>query len=664
MRKVYLLFLLAMLPLLAANAQVDNQASALTRGSSSKGDLNGDGKVNVADVVTLVNLILKDEDKNEESETGIRVDVGTFNTQIKNLEQRIAILEAQDMGVEQLKKDLEALKAEVAEMSNKTTVEDKEFKNLQNQIDSLAKAIEMASATMVTGVVLQETLDCVVGTINLPGFNPAFLAAYVGENKTGIPEFPISGSDYNFYPNGYYLKASELPTDENMFVGNSGKNAYLVNGTGNAGKLYFTINPRKVDPTLLQFSLINSTGEESPIGLSEVKKSDHLITYAIGRHGNGLTRTDGDFPYTPSGTNVENDKTYLYEAKATVALDGIEKIHFDWTKFGYQNKWDAGASLLGTDQGADTEANNMYGRYLYFMRMIKTKQFENVLEASLKLIQDFYNGLYSQRSKLQKSALRVSWDDGENDVISGFDITTVTINPLNFKQMALSEEIMPWSFVNFEKTLGDLAKTIRENASDVTSVALKSVSMDGSQPKMTITAGTSDVVINISEELYNAINNGMELSSLEQIVNAILHPYQTLRNSGSGTMTRVDSYLNKSAANAMREKGGNIALNGVEPILLFENAEGIRQLHSNMTINGDGATTFIMTSFTEEYIVPAYMKYIAVIQEGRVVEANTFEGKEKLAQLSLPVGESEIVYQVSDFYGNVITKRYAVNRNQ
>ena len=156
----------------------------------------------------------------------------------------------------------------------------------------------------------------------------------------------------------------------------------------------------------------------------------------------------------------------------------------------------------------------------------------------------------------------------------------------------------------------------------------------------------------------------MELSSLEQIVNAILHPYQTLRNSGSGTMTRVDSYLNKSAANAMREKGGNIALNGVEPILLFENAEGIRQLHSNMTINGDGATTFIMTSFTEEYIVPAYMKYIAVIQEGRVVEANTFEGKEKLAQLSLPVGESEIVYQVSDFYGNVITKRYVVNRNQ
>lgn len=580
MRTRFLATLTALLMLtnVCLNAQVDNQASGLTRGTSTVGDLNGDGKVNVADVVTLVNLIMKSEENSDDTVLG---------------------------------------------------------------------------PTMITGLVLQETLDCVFGTINLPGFTPGFLAAYVGENKTGMPEFPISGSDYNIYPNGYYLKASELPNDEDMFVGNSGKNAYLINGTGNAGNLYFSINPREIDPSLFQFDIINSTGEESPIKLSDVTKSDHLITYGIGKHGNGLTR------------NVENYNPFLYEAKVTIALDGIEKIHFDWTKFGYQNMWDAGASLLNSTQAGDPSADNMFGRYLYLMGMVKTKQFENVLEASLKIIQDFYNGVYSQRNKLQKQALRISWDDGENDLISSFDITSVIINPLNFKQMALSEEVMSWSFDNFEKTLDDLAKTIRENASDATSVSLKSVSMDGSQPKMTITTGNSDVVINITEELYNAINNGMELSSLEQSVNAILHPYHTLKNSSSsGLMNRATSYLIKRAASAMREKGGNIALNGVEPILLFENAEGISQLHSNMTINGDGATTFIMTSLTEEYIVPAYMKYIAVIQDGRVMEACTYEGKEKLAQLSLPVGESEIVYQVSDFYGNVITKRYAVSRIQ
>ena len=148
------------------------------------------------------------KDNVDDVEHGIRTDIQTLksglDSQIATLESRIAILEAQDMGVEQLKKDLQALKDEVAKKADKTYV-DEEIKKLQDQIDLLAEAIKKASETMVTGVVIQETLDCVVGTINLPGFNPAFLAAYVGENKTGMPEFPISGKDYNVDPDGNYL---------------------------------------------------------------------------------------------------------------------------------------------------------------------------------------------------------------------------------------------------------------------------------------------------------------------------------------------------------------------------------------------------------------------------------------------------------------------------
>jgi hypothetical protein len=191
-----------------------------------------------------------------------------------------------------------------------------------------------------------------------------------------MPEFPISGKDYNVDPDGNYLLASELPQDlngnwdEDAIIGNSGKNAYLINGTGNAGTLYFTINPRKVDPSLLHIDLINSKGEETGIALSDVKKSDHLITFAIGKHGNGLTRADEDAAedvlIAPApGQNVENEKTYLYEAKATVALDAIEKMHFDYTKFGFQNQWDAGSALLGVDQGPDAEAQNLFGRFQY-----------------------------------------------------------------------------------------------------------------------------------------------------------------------------------------------------------------------------------------------------------------------------------------------------------
>ena len=603
-----------------------------------------------------------------ESESGIRLDYGIFTPQINTLEERIAILEAQDMDVTQLKKNLEALKTEVAKNTNTGNVE--AGKEIQNKIDLLDEAISKASSVMITGVILQETLDCVVGTINLPGFTPAFLAAYVGENKTGMPEFPISGKEYNVDPNGNYLLASELPQglngnwNEDAIIGNSGKNAYLTNGTGNAGTLYFTINPRKVDPSLLQVDLINSLGEETGITLSDIQKSDHLITYAIGKHNNYTRGGDENSFIVPTPVNVENEKTYLYEAKATVTLDAIEKMHFYYTKFGYDNLWDAGYELTGATQSADNSANNMFGGYQYLAEAVKSKTATKVLQKSLTILQDFYNGVYSQRAKLQKSAVRVSWDDGVNDVISGFDITPVAINPLNFKQLFLLDNInMPWGFKNYEKALGDIAKTIQSKASSTTSVTLKSVSIDGTQPKMTLTAGDADVVVDITEEVYNAINNGMELSTLENMVNSILHPYQTI-SASSNTMTRVNNFLDKIGASVMIGQGGNVAWNGVEPILLFENMEGISQLHSDMTINGSGPTTFIMTSLTEEYIVPAYRKYIAIVQNGSVLKYYSVDGKEKIAQLNLPIGDSEIVYQVSDFYGNVVTKRYPVTRKQ
>ena len=554
------------------------------------------------------------KDNVDDVETGLRQDIQTLknglDSQISTLEQRIAVLEAQDMGVEQLKADLAALKAEVAKKANEEDVE-AALGLLQTQIDALAEQIKKVSQTMVTGVVLQETLDCVVGTINLPGFNPAFLAAYVGENKTGVPELPISGPDYNVDPDGNYLKASELPTDEDMFVGNSGKNSYLVNGTGNAGTLYFTINPRKVDPSLLNFSLINSTGEESPIKLSEVQKSSHLITFAIGKHGNGLTRADGDGDpvlVAPAGENVQNEKTYLYEAKATCALDGIEKIHYDYTKFGYNNLWDAGmhydesnmSTLVFSDHSADETAQNMLGRFVYLAKQIKARNAKNTLEGSLKILQDFYNGVYQQREKLQKQALRVSWDDGENDVISGFDITTVTINPLNYKQMILADQLLSgasWNVTAFDGIVTKIVSAVQaklpnvspitinlfpngttiivKNASDIVATTAVTVGDTAGTGTATIPAGTTLATVDLS-----TVINTASITSLQDQVNALLNPYNSLKNAtGAGIMTRVNNYLNTVSQKLLGAFDNAPCWKLTEPTLLFESREGIGRMY-------------------------------------------------------------------------------------
>ncbi|MBQ8991080.1 MAG: hypothetical protein IJ084_03630 [Prevotella sp.] len=628
------------------------------------------------------------KDNVDDVETGLRQDIQTLknglDSQISTLEQRIAVLEAQDMGVEQLKADLAALKAEVAKKANEEDVE-AALGLLQTQIDALAEQIKKTSQTMVTGVVLQETLDCVVGTINLPGFNPAFLAAYVGENKTGVPELPISGADYNVDPDGNYLKASELPTDEDMFVGNSGKNSYLVNGTGNAGTLYFTINPRKVDPSLLQFDLINSTGEESPIKLSDVQKSSHLITFAIGKHGNGLTRADGDDPVLvapTTGENVENDKTYLYEAKATCALEGIEKIHFDYTKFGYNNLWDAGSALLGTDQGADAEAQNLYGRFQYLAKQIKARNVKNTLEASLKILQDFYNGVYQQREKLQKQALRVSWDDGENDVISGFDITTVTINPLNYKQMILADQLLSgasWNVTALDGLVARLVGAIQARMPNITYAAITDIpnvptTTSGKAPINLDTNGdgVTDVTIDIDNDilqpLITAVNNGIKPSQLNSMIQSIISPYNSIKTaSTAGVMNRVNNYLNNVSKKLLGAFDNAPCWKLTEPTLLFESREGIGRMYPFSDADGSmkfaaGKYTFIMTSLTEEYIVPVYRKYIALIYGGKVKFAQSFAGNQKIVQIEVPNEACEIVYQTCDYYGNVVTKRYPINR--
>ena len=640
------------------------------------------------------------KDNVDDVETGIRKDMETLRSglqsKIDGLEDRVEILEANQVSVDQLNEAINNLRNEINtalnDKADKSYV-DEEVKRLEGLIAELTEKINKLSQTMVTGVVLQETLDCIVGTINLPGFNPAILAAYVGENKTGMPEFPISGKEYNVDPDGNYLLASELPQDlngnwdEDNIIGNSGKNAYLINGTGNAGTLYFTINPRKVDPTLLNFDLINSRGEETGIALSDVKKSDHLITWAIGKHGNGLTRADEDATedvlVAPTPTNVENEKTYLYEAKATVALDAIEKMHFDYTKFGYNNLWDAGSALMGVDQGPDAEAQNVFGRFQYLANELKQRHFRNALKSSLKIIQDFYNGVYQQREKLQKSAVRVSWDDGENDVISGFDITTVTINPLNYKQMILADQLLSgasWNIMGFDAIASKIVSKIQSKMPNVTYPFTINLFPSGTKIDVypakdftyTDALGTTTTIIKTTDKLATVdvgqVINTAAITSLQDQVNALLKPYNNLKNATTtGVMTRVNNYLNKVTEKFIGLFDYQPCWKLTEPTLLFESREGINRMYPFGDADGSmrfaaGKYTFIMTSLTEEYIVPVYRKYIALIYGGKVKQYYSLPGNEKIVQLEIPNEACEIVYQTSDYYGNVVTKRYPINR--
>ena len=610
------------------------------------------------------------KDNVDDVETGIRTDMSSLQGKITELESKLNSMTQQVYDDTELRNKIKAIQddLDLAELSILDNAAD--IATLEGRINELAEQIAKLQSTVVTGVIVQETLDRIVGTINLPGFTPGYLAAFVGENLSGMPEFPIAGEDYNVDPDGNVLKNSEINVDP---VWNSGKKSYLVNGIGNAGKIYFTINPRKVDPSTMQFDLINSTGEVSPISLSEVKPSNHLITFNIGKHGNGLTRAD-----------EATEKTYLYEANATVSLEGIEKIHFDWTKFGFQNLWDAGKEITGQTQSADANAQNMFGRFLWLANNVKNVKNETttgsatggVLDGALKILQDFYNGLYTQRDKLQKQALRVSWNNGENDVISDFDITTVTINPLNWKQMVLLDNMKPqWDLTKFTNVANRIVKAIQNRLPNVTYPLTINLFPNGTtiEVKAQNDIYATDGVTKLFAK--NAIITTVDLSTkidvtaitnLQDQVNAILKPYNNIKNAtANGVMTRVTNYLNKATDKFYQIMDGQPAYRLTEPMVLFESNYGINRLEEGMTLGGTNAKgntyTFIMTSLTEEYIVPVYMKYIALLVGGQVRQSYLLPGSEKIVSFDIPGEPCEIVYQASDFYGNVVTKRYPIN---
>ena len=357
-------------------------------------------------------------------------------------------------------------------------------------------------------------------------------------------------------------------------------------------------------------------------------------------------------------------------------------MHFDYTRFGYENLWDAGmhydesnmSTLVTSEHSAVETGQNMLGRFVYLAKQVKARNAKNVLEGSLKILQDFYNGVYQQRNKLQKSAVRVSWDDGENDVISGFDITTVTINPLNYKQMILADQILSgasWNITGLTGIVNKIVAAIQSKLPNLTAVTLVPVTNPSTgNPAVAVYpaggAAAPAAFIDIQASLYDKVNQN--LTNIINQVNGILKPYNALKTAtANGVMNRVNRYLNAATNKLMEAFEYQPCWKLTEPTLLFESQEGINRMYPFSDADGSmtmkaGKYTFIMTSMTEEYIVPVYRKYIALIYGGKVKQYYSLPGNEKIAQLDIPNEACEIVYQTSDFYGNVVTKRYPINR--
>lgn len=272
------------------------------------------------------------------------------------------------------------LETKVGELETKLTT-------LENEVKEIKKVTEYVKK-LITNIELQGTKNPAFGYYSLPvGLTSNVLLAYYGEASDAV-KFPAYDDWKLVYSNDDHSNWI-TPEDFARIGYNRDAQGYnkpggytLMGTTGNAGKLYLTVNPSSVDFTGTQFKLVNSLGEESPVVLGDLKKSTDKLTF-------GQTRA----------VATENANNGFYEATATVTKPSLDAVKFSVNK----QLQDAIEEVAKEKLGANLT----------------------------NLVQALYNQF---NGRLDAYAVQASWTDdlGEHTVTSQYGIAATAVKPLGY----------------------------------------------------------------------------------------------------------------------------------------------------------------------------------------------------------------------------------------
>ena len=157
------------------------------------------------------------------------------------------------------------------------------------------------------------------------------------------------------------------------------KGDYIIEGTGNAGKLYVTVNPSSVDFSGKTLKLMTTGGNESPVELTPLEASTKNLMF--------LSRGENAF----------------YETYATIPADKIAKAYVSW------------------------EPEDMEG----FKDQIK--EILNRSDRNKEQLINLFNTLYNLiiQNNIPAYRLQAAWGEG-NYTYSEANIAAVAIKPLTF----------------------------------------------------------------------------------------------------------------------------------------------------------------------------------------------------------------------------------------
>lgn len=599
---------------------------------------------------------------------------------------------------------------------------------------------------LVTSVVLQGTKNPVMGSIATP-FNTRsnILAAYYGSVESQGLEFPTARPRFYVDAANVQLTAKDIEIlGAEAVTKNAG--VVLLGDEGNAGTLYMTINPNTVDFTGINVALVNSQDELSGATLSAPVLSDEVLSFGITRAANNgfyeskATISEEDLEDVKFTLNLNEVKEV---AKDLVNGNGFNVTQLANTVANTMNSFvmDAnGVKVSWQDYEGEHSTYSQYGvavtaikplSYSFgsdfaFTNVPGVEQVENFIGkmldktvAKLNSVMDDFTGLEFSVPEIKEIKIDELNPDSFKITINIIDTVEYTLNmsvpvdsveikSMNGKTDSVVVPVPEKTHEVWNATVGRFEKiTIPKYTITVPS---SNFTVDGQWVHINDVQINKVLEIPVSfthvEDIYPIINDlyGNIVGPIED-VNVMLKDLESFMDDVNKMLDELNKIKDitakvEDASNTLKSQISkfldyfndkfctlvNSTNKVLRPVMLVNTDKGVvkpSQAKNNPTVITGTELELIPTSYSMEYIAPAYKKLVGVTdvfkgnasaQAGDAAcmaaldKVNGQEGvAEVLAGDTYTVSATfeagyiyEVVYTSVDFYGKVDAKKYYV----
>ena len=552
------------------------------------------------------------------------------------------------------------LDGRVGDLETKVANHAADIATLQSEVDLLESWIVDAFSKLVYGVEISGTYNNMLGSINIPGFEPKMLI-----NNWGV------ASEAGSFPDSELNKGNKIEWAANEELGTN------ANNVGFAGYVYANVN-RYIDSTpmlskaqggkLFEITIANSAGEDV----------EGLLVGNVDENGGptkdvlswGWTRADNNIFKFGVGYQGENAKNFK-PAKIDLARfkADLKKVWADRNRATGTSKEALGRLFADLYYNLATKDYNAKKYMLKFKWAESSAQTESKDDDAYTADPTDANGDVIKVDETKKEATGL-----EHIATSEAELVFATIKPLGFNSGdALAEKVNSITKSTnrliekmepvVDKIMNRVQSQLKLDSLYMDETAFDNIKMNDD--------GKYIIVIPAGTYLGGGINSTRVEIDIDDLVTPMIGSFGKINDFIDNVKSMIGSINGKNVGDYLEKftnKANKLFANHsdqlLRPVLLAINSNGDVTKVSGikaMPYVASGEITLKPTTFTAELIAPCYAKFVGCKD---ITAANfnetLFTGDREL-KFTPEAGKTyEIVYEAVDFFGNKFKQTYYI----